>query len=312
MNLKLLSRIKTRDAAVVFEFLFERLNRQAGSIDGASCEGIAVELNRAGIQTARGAAFTARVVRAKLEELEELEVVERADAAAASFTLFVFMPYPCAPKEAPEPEPAVDHYGGRSLFDALKDGAEEPAQNGNENGNQFGNENGNENGNGRAINKEYINTNKKINKADLDLEKAKETEPPIDDRPSTSEIRTRVDFSEPRAAKLREAVCRDMWESTTNPDLVDRAAAAILLKVGDTTAREIKAIVREAKDAVALYERTDGRAGRSKIWQTVCYRVKRIYESNGWKWTRTGIGAEPRPKDPEAEARRRVLARLNE
>ena len=357
MNLKLLTRLKTRDAAVVYEYLFERLNRSPGSIERASYESIAADLSKAGILTARGAAFTARVIRTKLDELEELEVVAREHVDAAAFTLFVFLPYPCAPEEEKKPEPVVDSYGGRTLFDFVE--AESDADASDQNRSQNGNGNGSQNGNGEksqvAINKENIINNKKINKAVLESNfpsrtcerpdgRAQRDAPTSDRRAprdaptserraprdalalaapsgalqprlekrSTDAIRELVDFNATKVAALRALVCRRMWEPSTNPDLIDRVVALVALRVGGTRAVDVGTMIERAKEARDRYERTDGRAGRERIWETVCYQTKRIYETNGWTWTPTKLGSEPRPIDSFAEKRRRFLESVEE
>ncbi len=321
MNLKLLTRLKTRDAAVVYEYLFERLDRSPGAIEGTSCERIAAELARDGIQTARGAAFSARVVRSKLDELEELEVVQRESIEGATFTLFVYLPYPRLPEDGEEkkPEP-VDHYGGRTLFDCLpktETKTETVLETEMETAEKTS----------VAINKENKVNNKKINKARLESKKVSTPKPTIVastpttsdgaevgieptasktafKKPATDEIRSRINFADPIAAGLRKQIALDMWEPSTNPDLIDRVVALILLGVGGTKGSDVKSMIAKAKEARDRFERTDGRFGRERIWESVCYQTKRIYETNGWTWTPTRLGSEPRPIDRIARRRR--------
>jgi hypothetical protein len=308
MNLRLLKRLKTRDAAVVYEFLFELLNRSAGSFSETSYERIAADLTRAGILTAREAAFTARVVRSKLDELESVGVVERAYITASSFELFVYMPYPSAEDQ----EQRAPETGGKTLFDFA---SPEPVETRSQNGSQNGNENGNGEKTTVAINKELI-INKKINKARVKREvfhpePQAEPEPDSFDGPTTDEVRVRVKFENPKVARFRAEVARRCWEPTTNPDLIDRLVALAVLEVGGTKARDVFGMISDARDSRDRYERTDGRAGRSKIWESLVYAAKRIYETNGWKWTRTKIGSEPRPENKDAEKRAALFARLD-
>ena len=55
-------------------------------------------------------------------------------------------------------------------------------------------------------------------------------------------------------------------------------------------------MIDEAQASRDLWKRTDGRAGREKLWETLAFQVKRVYETNGWRWTPTRIGSEPRPE----------------
>ena len=302
MNLKLLTRLKTRDAAVVYEYLFERLNRSAGTIEATSYEKIAATLTADGIQTARSANFTSRVVREKLNELESLGVVERVATTPSTFDLFVFMPYP-NPVESSETnsEVRVDHYGGKSLFDYQSaDGTEETAS-------RALDENGNGNGNGKAKKRvaskeEYIYINKQINKpSDLEIgiEESDATsvrELDQDDRPRTDDLRERIDFDRPKVDRFRREIAKRAWEPSINPDLIDRVVGIAVLKIGGLSYKDCYRMIDEAQASRDLWKRTDGRAGREKLWETLAFQVKRVYETNGWRWTPTRIGSEPRPE----------------
>lgn len=296
MNLQLLSRLKTRDAAVIYEYLFELNNRAAGEIKDMTFDSIAAGLNAAGLKTGRGSKFTAVVVRNRFSELEDVEIVERVETVPGSFNLFVFM-YPGAVgdrrrEQAVEETPASDPYKGRTLFDYSQERA--PIESKPSPRFHFQNENENENDKDEKqsahTKEEYININKKINNQDFEVE-AEE-----DARPSTSDVRTLVDFTDPKVARFRKEIVKRAWEPSINPDLIDRIVAIAVLKIGGADSAACFAMIRDAKDAVRRYENTDGRAGRSKIWETLAWSAKRVYDTNGWKWTPTRIGSEPRPE----------------
>lgn len=322
MNLQLLAQLKTRDAAVIYEYLFNSNNSKAGKINNLSFELIASELNNNGIKTARGARFSAVVVRNRFEELEALEVVEREETAPGVFNLYVFMPYPCEAKKKEEKSAdlAQDPYQGRTLFDYAReevDVAESsksfaPAVHYHF---HFQNENENENReNQNAHNKEYININKKINNLvslnETDDACASETiEEVEDDRPNVSEIRQRVDFSNPKVKAFREEIARRSWEDQINPDLIDRVVGLAVLHVNGAKRETCYRLIEEAKEAVKRYERTDGKAGAPCIWKTLNFKVKRLYETAGWKWAPTRLGHEPKP---ETKAQNQLAAMLAE
>ncbi|MBQ2791214.1 MAG: hypothetical protein IJE97_16385 [Thermoguttaceae bacterium] len=59
-------------------------------------------------------------------------------------------------------------------------------------------------------------------------------------------------------------------------------------------------MIRDAKAAVALWERTDGRRGQPQIWRAITPEVKRLYENAGWTWSPTRFATEPRPEPRRA------------
>ncbi|MGN0930728.1 MAG: hypothetical protein ACI4NP_03310 [Thermoguttaceae bacterium] len=81
-----------------------------------------------------------------------------------------------------------------------------------------------------------------------------------------------------------------------NPELVDRLVAAAVLKLAGFSEASALGLCRDAVDERTLFERTNGRAGKRKAWQTIGYGVKRAYEAAGYAWTPTRIGNEPAPR----------------
>lgn len=304
----LLKRIKTRDALLLFAILSQKVGG-VGVIEKTTLEKIAFEANRAGYSTGRGGAFTASVVRKRLEELEASGVIARGDANGAEFDLYVYQPYPTEPTPKPAPEEmSVDPWkGARPLLDykAEKGRDADPASV----GFRFQNENENENENENAANartrtrardiknnilkkKERKNEREEIDDEEPRTRKDVDALDERDDRPTTDDVRARVDFADATIAARRDEIAREIWERDTRPDLIDRIVAAEALGLAERT--EIAAIIRDAKDSRRAFEKT-GR-GAERIWRKITPELWRIYEANGWKWTKTTLATEPKPK----------------
>ncbi|MBP3531232.1 MAG: hypothetical protein J6K25_08640 [Thermoguttaceae bacterium] len=113
---------------------------------------------------------------------------------------------------------------------------------------------------------------------------------------SAANVRDYVDFAAPETVALRAEVAKIVWERGVRPDLVDRLTAAIRLRLpGLTRLDDLRAIDREARDAVALYDRSKGFAGRAKRWQTTNLALRAIYEAAGCEYPSTRRGYEPTP-----------------
>ena len=123
----------------------------------------------------------------------------------------------------------------------------------------------------------------------------------VDEARSTDDVRSVVDFGAPKVAALRRLVARTVWERTVHPDLIDRITALAVLGVGGATAKTVEAIIRDAKDEVSLWSRTDGRRGKQWLWQALTPEIKRLYENAGWVWTPTRFATEPRPETRRVE-----------
>ena len=141
-------------------------------------------------------------------------------------------------------------------------------------------------------NNKYIK-NKTINKPAKDF--GAEAQASVDAR-SVADVRSLVDFESPKVAAFRRVVVGDVWERTVHPDLIDRLVALAVLRVGGTNASTVKAMIRDAKAEVALWNRTDGRRGQPQIWRALTPEVKRLYENAGWVWSPTRFATEPRPE----------------
>ncbi len=141
---------------------------------------------------------------------------------------------------------------------------------------------------------EEINNNKYIiNKT---INPGFETEDVAPSAPSVADVRAAVDFESPKVAAFRRLVARNVWERTVHPDLIDRLVAIAVLRIGGATASTVEAMIRDAKSAVALWNRTDGRRGQPQLWRALTPEVKRIYENAGWRWAPTRFATEPRPE----------------
>ncbi|MBR4976759.1 MAG: hypothetical protein IKY61_06850, partial [Thermoguttaceae bacterium] len=117
---------------------------------------------------------------------------------------------------------------------------------------------------------------------------------------AVADVRSLVDFESPKVAAFRRVVAGDVWERTVHPDLIDRLVALAVLRVGGTNASTVKAMIRDAKAEVALWNRTDGRRGQPQIWRALTPDVKRLYENAGWVWSPTRFATEPRPEPRRA------------
>lgn len=131
---------------------------------------------------------------------------------------------------------------------------------------------------------------------------AVEEEAQNDERPCVADIRQRVDFNNDKVRRFREEIVRRAWEPEINPDLIDRVVGLAVLKVNGANYKTCFRMIEEAKEAVARYDRTDGKAGAPFIWRTLNFKVKREFETAGWKWASTRVGHEPRPENRQAEA----------
>ncbi|MBQ6826701.1 MAG: hypothetical protein IJO46_01700, partial [Thermoguttaceae bacterium] len=120
---------------------------------------------------------------------------------------------------------------------------------------------------------------------------------------SVADVRALVDFASPKVAALRREIAEAVWEPTVHPDLIDRLTAAVVLRVGGATRSTVFALIREARDAKSLFERSNGRAGKRTIWETAALRTKRLFENAGWVWSPTRFADEPRPSDVRRQAR---------
>ena len=110
-----------------------------------------------------------------------------------------------------------------------------------------------------------------------------------------ADVRAVVDFDAPKVAALRSSIAERIWEPTTNPDLIDRMTAAVVLNVGGATRSTVDSIISEALNERTLYDRSNGRAGKRTAWSAATLRVKRLFENAGWRWSPTRFADEPRP-----------------
>ncbi|MBR2586233.1 MAG: hypothetical protein IKE64_12475, partial [Thermoguttaceae bacterium] len=79
-------------------------------------------------------------------------------------------------------------------------------------------------------------------------------------------------------------------------DLIDRTVSAIRDGVPGLTARDLKRIAKKADDAVALYDRSDGRRGKQYRWQTIADEIHARFRSVNRPWSDEFAGEnEPPP-----------------
>lgn len=281
-ELELLKRIKTRDAALLYCWM--KNVAPTRRLSNVSLDSLGAWINADGLRTSRESRFTARVIRERLQELEGAGLVERV-YDGAEFDVYIYNP-----EIAGGDDPDHD-------------------ENGNENRNRYGNGTGQR---VRARNKEYIyKINKQINNQegntmrettwqDLQEEPIQIDEPPQDQEqpqgPTPEEALRKINFSDEKVARFRADIVKRIWEPDINPELIDRLVGAAILKLANFNVKAAFNLCRAAQDSRGLYDRTDGRAGKKHLWQTLGYSIKRIYEAAGYVWTPTRIGNEPAPE----------------
>ncbi len=246
-------RLKRRDAIV----LFLALENAAGREDVLSYDGIADALNKAGITTQRGAAFTARVVRSLIGEildarLASLEVVD------GGFRLSI----------------QDDPYKGASLFDFAETDTETVSDTVSETGSDA-DLSSSININTQEI--QEINTNKRAREKRYSVSNLS--------KESVGDALGRVDIDDAEGQEIRRSLVSIVWESSLRSELIDRAVAAV--KLGYARLSEMIGYARRA----ALI----AKEGRKTIWQSFALDVKRAFDIAGYFWNPTRAGAEPAP-----------------
>lgn len=278
-ELELLKRIKTRDAALLYCWM--KKVAPTRRLSNATLESIGAWLNADGLRTSRDSLFTTRVIRERLQELESAGLIERI-YDGNEFDVYIY-----------NPEIA-------DIDDAGHD------ENGNGNRNRYGNGSRQR---ARARNKEYIyKINKQINNQEgknmreYTWEDFQEKPIQIDEPsqcqtqgPTPEDALRRINLTDEKIAKFRADVVKKIWEPDINPELIDRLVCAAVLKLANFNVKAAFNLCRAALDSRSLYDRTDGRAGKKHLWQTIGYSIKRIYEAAGYVWTPTRIGNEPAP-----------------
>ena len=281
---ELLKRVKTRDAALLYCWM--KKVAPTSRLSNTTLDSIAAWINADGLRTSRESRFTTRVIRERLQELEGAGLVERV-YDGAEFDVYIYNP-----EIAGGDDPDHDENGN---------------ENGNGNRNRYGNGTGQR---ARARNKEYIyKINKQINNQEgknmreYTWEDFQEKPIQIDEptqcqtqEPTPEDALRRINLSDEKIAKFRADVVKKIWEPDINPELIDRLVCAAVLKLANFNVKAAFNLCRAALDSRSLYDRTDGRAGKKHLWQTIGYSVKRIYEAAGYVWTPTRIGNEPAPE----------------
>ncbi|MGN0930193.1 MAG: hypothetical protein ACI4NP_00560 [Thermoguttaceae bacterium] len=279
---ELLKRLKTRDAALLYCYLSTKKSASTSKVTNVSLESIAAGMNDEELKTSRAANFTARIIRDRVAELEEAGIIERVPSEDDKFDVVVFSTAdPVAPRGKKE-KPIRQTSSSESVPNTVT-------------GTVTGTETVTESVNARArIEEINIYKNKQIN--NQGCEEKTNFEVRTDCRRSIDDAIKRVDFSSEKVAAFRSKLVEIIWEEDLNRELVDRLTAAAVLGIGGLNDKGAFKLCREAADAKRLYEKTDGRVGKKRIWQSLGYAVKRIYDAEGYEWTSTKIENEPAPK----------------
>lgn len=304
-NLQFYSAVKRIDAVVLYEYVFSiALEGEPGAIMATTFEQIAERLNVYGLRTARAQRWTAATVRANVAVLERVGVAIREPISRAEFNLHVerYAGTPSAatgmePPVPPKPTATVEKIPVRRSV-------------------RFENENENENENERRnsisettvpYTRELILINKSIKESILESEPKE----PERDAPTVDDAVRRVDFTDEKVRRLRQAISRDVYEPGLHADLVDRAATAIVQKIA--TANELKAAIRQAKENRRIQEITNGTKGKNTLWRTLALFVKAWFDEAGYIWTPTANRREKSPFRNETPEQReaRILGTAN-
>ena len=304
-NLQFYSAVKRIDAVVLYEYVFSiALEGEPGAIHATTFEQIAERLNGYGLRTARDQRWTAATVRANVAVLERVGVAIREPISRAEFNLHVerYAGTPSAatgtePPVPPKPTATVEKIPVRRSV-------------------RFENENENENENERRnsisettvpYTRELILINKSIKESILESEPKE----PERDAQTVDDAVRRVDFTDEKVRRLRQAISRDVYEPGLHADLVDRAATAIVQKIA--TANELKAAIRQAKENRRIQEITNGTKGKNTLWRTLALFVKAWFDEAGYIWTPTANRREKSPFRTETQEEReaRILGTAN-
>ncbi|MBR3219164.1 MAG: hypothetical protein IKF77_04520 [Thermoguttaceae bacterium] len=76
--------------------------------------------------------------------------------------------------------------------------------------------------------------------------------------------------------------------------------SAIRDGVPGLTARDLKRIAKKADDAVALYDRSDGRRGKKHRWQTIADEIHARFKAAGRQWDEDFAGENEPPPLPRS------------
>lgn len=278
----LLKRLKTRDAALLYCYLSTKKSSTSGKVSSVSLEAIAAGMNNEELRTSRASYFTARIIRDRVAELEEAGIIERVQREDDKFDVVVFSTADFVAPRGKKEKPICQTSSSESVPITVT-------------GTVTGTETVTESVNARArIEEINIYKNKQIN--NQGCEGKNNFEVRNDCRRSIDDAIKRVDFSSEKVAAFRSKLVEIIWEEDLNRELVDRLTAAAVLGIGGLNDKGAFKLCREAADAKRLYEKTDGRAGKKRIWQSLGYAVKRFYDAEGYEWTSTKIENEPAPK----------------
>lgn len=276
----LLKRLKTRDAALLYCYLSTKKSSTSGKVSSVSLEAIAAGMNNEELRTSRASYFTARIIRDRVAELEEAGIIERVQREDDKFDVVVFSTADFVAPRGKKEKPICQTSSSESVPITVTG---------------TGTETVTESVNARArIEEINIYKNKQIN--NQGSEGKNNFEVRNDCRRSIDDAIKSVDFSEEKIAAFRAKLVDIVWEPDLNRELIDRLTAAAVLGIGGLNDKGAFKLCREAADAKRLYEKTDGRAGKKRIWQSLGYAVKRFYDAEGYEWTSTKIENEPAPK----------------
>ncbi len=152
-----------------------------------------------------------------------------------------------------------------------------------------------------VISEEEALKKSKVKKKKDTLQTNKQTDGEIVSEEDPSALAS-LSATESQQNAIRERVKRILVrrnDFTVDRQLVDLAAEAVVRGTAGITLETLKRISKNADSSVALYESSNGRAGKPKRWQTIADEIHDHFRSAGLPFPNKFSGlTEPPPQDP--------------
>ena len=261
---------KSRDvplaAVQLFTWIWELIGCDAGTLESMSIHRLAMTCDLTEGQT-----------RDRLKSLERCGLVERDETGRGEFTLYVFRPF--APK--------IDRPTGRKkikptpLLDLAEKHSENPSGKQRENPTEFQREKADQ---PKVLQRKYLAT-KSAQLLDADpggkekQENIKVKKERVFSKPSFEKTIRRIESNNPEwLNRCRDMILKSIKEKDLSPDLVDRIAAGMALKLPGFDTEAMQDVCKEA------HERQKTGIIKRRYIHIAKY-VRDVYEANGYDWT---------------------------
>lgn len=282
-TIEFLGLFRSLDALKVFYAILSRCQSPSGYFFETITK-IVIDLNAAGIRTARGEAFTYSIVSNRLRELVVARLVALDDLGGGVYRFEVLAEGGGVEKLTGAKERADDDLPETITKSVEVEQVEPPNARARVDNNNI-----------LKINKQNARTRAREDFQTEEVDADASTVEESDETPkrTVDEIVSSVDLSTVEAQRIRSTLVADGWERGVNADLFDRATVAILLKLPGATLSAFRLAIRNAREAVDRYRSSAGRSGRPTMWKTWCLVVKRSFDEIGAAWTSTRVASEP-------------------